>query len=261
MNLVIDIGNTQIFAGIFSKGKPLITFRKSSKNPFSSDEFGIFLSLIMKEKGINPSLIKYSAIASVVPSLTSSVEEGIKRFISPSQIFILTSGLKTGINIRYKNPHEVGADRIANCIGAKRVYGNGNYIIIDIGTATTFDLLTSKNEYLGGLIIPGPHLAASSLFSSTAKLPQIDISKPAKLSIDTTVSAIQNGIYYLNLFGIKAITDFLKKEFFPSQNVKVIGSGGGIGIFEGENLFDFVNQELVLYGLDSLIDMNKEEKL
>lgn len=261
MNLTLDIGNTQIFGGVFKDNRLLFTFRKSSTVSFSSDEFGIFIKNIFSEKKVKPS-IKCSAIASVVPSLTSTIEDAVKKYTSSEKIFILGPGTKTGINIKYKNPSEVGADRIANCIGACRLYGkNKNYIIIDIGTATTFDLLNSKNEYLGGVIAPGPWLQAKSLATSTAKLSQIEISRPSNISIDSTISAIENGIYYLNLFGMKGLIDMFKKEFFKSSEVTVIGTGGGMKIFENEGLCDIINFDLILYGLNHIIEINAGGKI
>lgn len=260
MNITVDIGNSQIFFGIFKNDKKILSFKKSSKTIFSSDELGIFLTNILKHNKIKIDFLA-CAIASVVPSLTNIIFQSIKTYLNPTHIFILGPGVKTGINIRYKNPHEVGADRIANCIAAKHLYGeNKNYIIVDIGTATTFDILNNKNEYLGGLIIPGPYIQATSLSSSTAKLSQVEISKPKELIIDNTVSAISCGIYYSNLFGIKGVTEMIKERFFNNQQTLVIGTGGGINIFENEKIFDIINQDLILFGLNHMITINIQEE-
>lgn len=259
MNLTIDIGNSQIFFGIFDREKLILKFKKNSKNSFSSDEMGIFILSILEKNKIKSNKFKYVSLASVVPSITNTVIESIEKYINPQKIILLAPGLKTGINIRYKNPQEVGADRVGNCIGAQYLYGtNKNYIIVDIGTATTFDIL-SKNEYLGGFIIPGIQMQINSLFSSTAKLPQVELVKPKEINIDNTISAIQCGVYYFNLLGIKEIINLLKMRFFQNnqdENVFIIGTGGTSEIFKDEKIFDTINQDLILFGLNRLIELN-----
>jgi type III pantothenate kinase len=251
MNLVIDIGNTQIFSGIFDKNKLKLTFRKSSKNEFSSDEFGIFLVNIFQINLLDIKKIKNVCISSVVPTLNYTIKNAIKKYLEVEPLFV-EQGIKTGINIKYRNPHELGADRIANCVGANSLYGNKNYIIIDMGTATTFDILTEKKEYLGGLIIPGPKLQINSLSSGTAKLPSIELKK-TDLEIDSTVKAMQSGIYFMNYYSIKGIVEKIKKEKFNNSQVMVIATGGFSRIYEDADLFDIVNYDLILWGLNEII--------
>jgi type III pantothenate kinase len=257
MNLTIDVGNTQIFCGIFDKNNLKLTFRKTSKAEFSSDELGIFFINVLKENKTRPDKIKNVCISSVVPNLNYAIKNSIIKYFKINPLFIET-GLKTGINIKYKNPAEVGADRIANCVGANSLYGNNNYIIIDMGTATTFDILTANREYLGGLIIPGPKIQANSLYLSTAKLPSIEIKNMA-LKIDSTQSAIQSGIYLLNYYGICGIVEKIKKEIFQTNEVKVIGTGGFSRIYEKSGIFDICNYDLILYGLNKIIYKNRSD--
>ncbi|MCX7641366.1 MAG: type III pantothenate kinase [Elusimicrobiales bacterium] len=260
-HLVVDIGNSQIFFGVFKDNKLIFTFRKNSKTNFTLDEIGIYLINIFNYKKITRNNFYACSIASVVPHITPIIYDSIVSYIKPKKIYILGPGIKTGINIKYKNPHEVGADRIANCIGAKYLYGNNkSYIIVDIGTATTFDIINDKNEYFGGLIMPGPNLQIYSLSTSTAKLSQVELIKPKNFIIDNTTSAIQNGIYYLNLYGIKGLTEKIKKEFLNNSKTFVIGTGGAIKLFEGENIFDIVNQDLILWGLYNLIELNETKE-
>lgn len=258
MNLVIDVGNTQIFGGVFDKEKLLFTFRKSSKNDFSSDEFGIFLKSVIRENLKKEIKDVKSCVSSVVPRLNYTLRNSIIKYFETEPLFV-SSGIKTGINIKYKNPSDVGADRITNCIGAIKLYGSGNYIIIDMGTATTFDILTEKKEYLGGLIIPGPKIQTESLFLNTAKLPSIEIKPMENIDINNTNGAIQSGIYFLNYYGIYAITEKIKKDFFKDKTVKVIGTGGFSRIYEKSKIFDITNGDLTLYGLNEIIKINSEE--
>jgi len=251
MNLVIDIGNTQIFLGIFEKDDLKLTFRKSSKNEFSSDEFGVFINNVFNINCIDIKKIKNVCISSVVPSFNYTIRNSIKKYIGVEPIFV-EQGTKTGINIKYKNPSELGADRIANCIGANLLYGNKNFIIIDMGTATTFDILTEKKEYLGGIIIPGPELQINSLATNTAKLPSVEFKK-SNFEIDSTVKAIQSGIYFMNYYTIKGITEKIKKEIFKNNPVTIVATGGFSRIYEDTDLFDVINYDLILYGLNEII--------
>lgn len=257
MNLVIDIGNSQIFGGIFDNDRLITTFRKTSKVDFSSDEFGIFLKSIIRENIKGNIKILNASITSVVPRLNYTIKNALIKYFNINPLFV-SSGIKTGINIKYKNPNEVGSDRITNCVGTIKLYGKGNYIIIDMGTATTFDILTDKNEYLGGLIIPGLKIQSEGLALNTAKLPSIEI-RQTTLEIDSTIKAIQSGIYLLNYYGIYGITERIKKEIFRNAKVRVVGTGGFSRLYETENIFDISNYDLILYGLNEIIKINQKE--
>jgi type III pantothenate kinase len=251
MNLVLDIGNTQIFGGVFSNDEIVLSFRKSSKSEFSADEFGIFLKTVLRENSIDPSQIKNISVSSVVPKINYTIHSACVKYFKTELVF-LKRGIKTGIKINYKNPSEVGSDRIANCLGALKVYGNFNYIIVDTGTAATFDILTDKKEYLGGVIIPGPKLQVESLFQNTAKLPSVEIKAVKKIEPSTTVDAIQSGIYFLNYYGVKGIIDRIKEDFFNNKKVITV-TGGFSRLYENKKIFDYINYDLILYGLNELI--------
>ncbi|MEF3279348.1 MAG: type III pantothenate kinase [Elusimicrobiota bacterium] len=256
MNLVIDVGNTQIFGGVFDCENLILRFRKSSKSDFTSDEFAIFLKQLFLENNISFKNITNVSISSVVPRHNYSIKNAIIKYLGINPLF-LEPGVKTKIAIKYKNPSEVGSDRIANCLGAIKLYGKRNFIIIDMGTAITFDILTEKKEYLGGLIIPGIKLQLESLFQNTAKLPATEFVQASQLKTKTTIDAIQTGVYYFNYYGLTGLVNKIKNDFFKDQNSFVIGTGGFSRVYEKEKLFDEINHDLILYGLNELIKINK----
>ncbi len=204
-------------------------------------------------------MIENISISSVVPKLNYTIRSSMKKYLGKEPIFLVPP-VKTGISIKYKFPNEIGSDRIANCIGAIKLYGLNNFIIIDIGTATTFDILTDKKDYLGGIIYPGPGLQMESLFHNTAKLPSIEIIPMKDLQISSTNEAIQSGIYFINYYGFKGVIDFIKTKFFKNKDVLVIGTGGFSKLYENEKIFDYIEQNLILYGLNELININKKEE-
>lgn len=257
MTLCIDIGNTQIHGGIFDNGNLRLQFRKTSRSQFSSDEIGIFLRSVLRENNFDTNSIKEISICNVVPDLLHSIVRGcIKYFqINP---FILKPGVKTGLKIKYRNPLEVGTDRISNAIAATKLFPNKNLVIIDFGTATTFDVITKVKEYLGGIIIPGVRLSMESLNKNTAQLPNVEIYKPQNVVGRSTEESIRSGLYY----GQKAIVESIKKqiisEAFNNENVMMIATGGFSSLFENENLFDIVIPDLVLIGLYEALQLNKD---
>ncbi|MCK5201962.1 MAG: type III pantothenate kinase, partial [Spirochaetales bacterium] len=205
MILCIDIGNTQLYAGIYKNEKVVLHFRKVLDKGISSDEIGIFLKSAIRENGYDPKEIRRIAYCSVVPDVNHSIENSCRHYFD-IEPFSLKPGIKTGLKIKYSNPGEVGADRIANAIGAYSLYPDKNMIIADFGTATTFAVLTSQREYLGGAIIPGMKIAMQSLEERTAKLPKVEIVKPSRSCGRSTVESIQSGLFYGNLGMIKEIT-------------------------------------------------------
>ncbi len=259
MLLALDCGNTHMLGGVFRDGELLFKFRKSSRNQSTSDEIGIFLKSIMRENNVNLGEIRKFAVCSVVPDITYSACQSAVKYFS-LEPFVLRPGVKTGLNLKYKNPSEIGADRIANAIGAFALYGNKNMIVVDMGTATTFCIISAQKEYLGGMIMPGIKISMESLARETAKLPRVEIIKPEKMEGKTTIDAIQCGLYYSNYHAIKGICAEIKKAYFPERSVISIGTGGYSKIFEGENLFNHVNQELVLWGINAAVQMNMEAK-
>ncbi|MCB0412650.1 MAG: type III pantothenate kinase, partial [Bdellovibrionales bacterium] len=154
MILCLDVGNSQIYGGVFDKDECILRFRRTSKTGASSDEFGLFLRSVLRENNVDPEKIQSISLCTVVPEVLHSLKNACRKYFQHNP-FVLQAGVKTGLKIKYRNPVEVGADRIANSIAATYLYPNKNIIVIDFGTATTFCAINAEKEYLGGVIIPG----------------------------------------------------------------------------------------------------------
>jgi type III pantothenate kinase len=262
MILTLDVGNSQIYGGVFdSQGAIRNPFRKSSQGSVSADELGLFFRSVLRENQVEPTLVKDVAICSVVPDLMHSLRGACQKYFSTTP-FVLQAGVKTGLKIKYRNPLEVGADRIANAIGAVSLFPGRNLIIVDFGTATTFCVITHDKEYLGGMIIPGPRLSMEALEAGTAKLPKVEILVPAELVGKSTIESIQSGIYHSNVAAILGLSKKIKEqEFQNGKETIVIGTGGFARLFEKEGVFDVLVPELVLKGLYTAYGMNRLETL
>ena len=224
MLLCLDIGNTHILGGVFDQTNLRTRFRYATNLLGTADQFGIFLLNILEANEISASEITATAVSSVVPSCDYTIRHTVAMYLK-SHYFILQAGAKTGLNIKYKNPNEVGADRIANAIGAVNAFPNKNLIIIDMGTATTLDAVTKKRDYLGGAILPGMRLGMESLRSNTAKLMEVDIEAPTSHIGRTTRESIQAGLYFGQLGALKEIISGMKKEIFADESALTIGGG------------------------------------
>jgi type III pantothenate kinase len=258
MLLCLDIGNSQIHGGVFEGTRLRAQFRKTTHPLGSSDEFGVFFATVLRENGVDPAAIHRVALCTVVPAALFPIRGACLKYLR-SEPFVLQAGVKTGLKVRYRNPHEVGADRIANAIAAIHRHPGRNLIIVDCGTATTFDVVTSDADYLGGAILPGIGVSAESLASRTAKLPHVEIARPEAALGRTTVESIQSGLYFSQVGAIRVLTAELAREGFAAdsaQRAHIIGTGGFARLFERENLFDEIIPELVLHGLREAELMN-----
>lgn len=255
MILCLDVGNTQIYAGLFDKDKMVTSFRKNSKNGASSDETGIFLRSAIRENGFDPTKVTQIAICSVVPEVIYSLRGACQKYFNINP-FILQAGVKTGLKIKYRNPLEVGADRIANSIAGTHLYPQKNLILIDSGTATTFCAISKDREYLGGTIIAGLRLCMEALESKTAKLPSVEIVTMHETLGRATSESIQSGLYYSHLGAIREITTRLTKECFPNEKPIIVGTGGFSYLFEKEKVFDVIVPDLVLKGMLIALQQN-----
>lgn len=255
MILALDVGNTQIFAGLFDGDQMRVSFRRNSKTGFSSDEIGIFLRSAIRENGFDPSHVKKIAICSVVPDVLYSLKGACKKYFQLNP-FILQAGVKTGLKIKYRNPLEVGADRIANSIAATHLYPQMDLIIIDLGTATTFCAVSKDKDYLGGSIMAGLRLNAESLEAKTAKLPSVEIISSNEALGRTTVESIQSGLYYGHLGAMRELAARLTNECFAGEKPLIVGTGGFAHLFEKEKLFDVILPDLVLKGMLISLHMN-----
>jgi type III pantothenate kinase len=256
MLLCLDIGNTLIHGGVFDGGLRL-QFRMSTHPLGSSDEFGVFFVNVLRENGVDPRNVDRVAIASVVPAALYPVRSACIKYFSADP-FILQAGVKTGLKVRYRNPSEVGADRIAGAMGAILRRPGTNIIIVDCGTATTFDVVTAAADYLGGAILPGVGLSVESLAGRTAKLPAVEIMRPAASLGRSSIESIQAGVYHGHVGAIRQLVAELAGEAFEGVRPHVIGTGGFARLFEPEKLFSEVVPELVLVGLKHAEELNSE---
>jgi type III pantothenate kinase len=257
MILTLDVGNSQIFGGVFDDYKLKLKFRKTSKSNLTSDELGIFLKSVLRENDITTNCINHISICSVVPAMLHSLTNCCIKYFKQNP-FILKPGSKTGLKLKYKNPLEIGSDRIANAIATTKLYPDTNLIVIDFGTANTFCAISKNKEYLGGLILPGLKISMAALASNTAKLPSVEIIQPEELVARSTTESIQSGLYYSTLVTVKEITKMIKMNYFPTGKTLVIGTGGFARLFEHERLFDELVPDLVLIGLNLALRLNNE---
>jgi type III pantothenate kinase len=261
MILSLDVGNTQIYGGLFESGqdKMLMSFRRNSKHGSSSDEIGVFLRMVIRENGFDPARIKQIVLCSVVPEVIYSLKGACQKYFNITP-FILQAGVKTGLRIKYRNPLEVGADRIANSIAAASLYPNKNLILVDLGTATTFCAVTKDRDYLGGSIIAGLKLNMESLEAKTAKLPSVEIVSRSEVLGLSTVESLQSGLYYGHLGAMREIITRINNEAFKGEGSFVIGTGGFSTLFEKEKIFDVIIPDLVLKGNLIALQMNAQAK-
>jgi len=257
MMLCLDVGNTQMHGGVFEEEKLISQFRKTSKQEFSSDEFGVFLRSVLRESHIDPDKIKAISICSVVPDLNHSLRNGCLKYFN-TEPFFLKPGVKTGLKIQYRNPLEVGADRIANAIAGMHLHPNKNLIIVDFGTATTFCAISKKKEYLGGIIIPGVKISMEALESKTAQLPTVEIKKTDAVIGKSTVESIQSGLYHGQIGMVRELTARIIEEAFTDENPVVLGTGGFSRLFENEHLFQEIIPTLALQGLAFAYKLNQK---
>ncbi|MCB1120156.1 MAG: type III pantothenate kinase [Verrucomicrobiae bacterium] len=248
MLLCLDIGNTTIHGGLFKKDQLVMHFRKTSEIKNSSDEMGLFMRGVLHENGISPSEVSGIALCSVVPSLLHSIRNACYKYFS-LEPFTLQAGVKSGLKIKYRNPLEVGADRIANAIGAVHLHPEQNVIVVDFGTATTFCAITRKKEYLGGAILPGIAISMEALEMRTAKLPSVEIVEPTEAVGRSTVESIQSGLFFSQVGTVKELSRRFVEESFNGEDHLLLGTGGYARLFQSENLFDHIYPNLVLNGL------------
>ncbi len=254
MLLVVDIGNTNIALGLF-KGNNLVQHWKiRTERDKTCDEYGIVLLNLLSLTHLDAESIKSVIISSVVPPLTPVFQE-LGQNLFKMKPLVVGPGLKTGMPILYENPQEVGADRVVASVAAFEKYG-GPAIVVDFGTATTFDAVSAKGEYLGGSIAPGIQIAAEALYLKTAKLPRIEIKKPQHAIGRTTVTSMQSGLY----FGYIGLVSNIIKEFSKElgENIKVVATGSFASqIYPDLELIEYLEPFLILEGLRIIHDRNK----
>ncbi len=258
MILCLDVGNSHIYGGLFNNNKLCLQFRHDTKQASSSDQLGIFLRSVLRENGHDPLSIKKIAICSVVPAIDYSLRSACVKYFN-KEPFYLQAGVKTGLKIKYYNPHEVGADRISNAIAAIHQFPDKNIIIFDFGTATTCCVINTDREYVGGAIFAGLRLSMEALEQNAAKLFPVAIMKPNIILGRSTRESIQSGLYYAQLGAVKELITQIKSEIFINQSYKVLATGGFSHLFQEEKLFTAVIPELVLHGLLIALELNSLE--
>ena len=252
--LCVDVGNTLILGGVFEGGELKATFRRSSSIRASSDEFGLFFRSALRENGIDPQAIRMAGICSVVPDVLHSLRNSFRKYFRFEPL-LLQPGVKTGLKIRYQNPLEVGSDKIANALGGVTRFPGRNLIIVDFGTATTLCAVNKEREYLGGVITPGIHSSMAMLESKTARLPAVEIIRPAQVLGRSTVESIQSGLYFGTLATVRSLAALMAEEHFAAARPVILGTGGYGRLFEAENFFDAFVPELPLIGLRRAIEL------
>ncbi len=257
MLLTIDIGNTNITLGLFDKTELKYHWRIKTDHDRMADEYGLVLIGLMRHQRVNFKKIDGVIIASVVPPITRTFVEMIERFFEQTPL-VVEAGVKTGIQIRYDSPRDVGADRIVDAAAAYKLYG-GPACIVDFGTATTFDAISEKGEYLGGALAPGIGIAADALFTRTSKLPRVDLVRPPRAIGTNTVYAMQSGLLFGYVGLVEGMVARFRAELGPKM--RVIGTGGLVEVIAQETkVIEVINPWLTLQGLQMIWEMNQGNK-
>jgi type III pantothenate kinase len=257
MLLCLDVGNSQVLGGVYDGADLKATFRRASSIRGSSDEFGIFFRTVLRENHLDPDAIDMAGICSVVPDVVHSLRNCFRKYFR-FEPFVLQPGVKTGLKIQYRNPLEVGADKIANALGGLTRFPGRNLLIVDFGTATTLCAVTKNKEYLGGVITPGIHSSMAMLESKTARLPAVEIVRPTEVLGRSSVESIQSGLYYGALATVRWLTKSITDEQFANDKPVVLGTGGYGRLFAQEHLFDDFVPELPLIGLRRAVELSRQ---
>ena len=257
MILVVDVGNTNITYGVFDGDELVSTFRMMSKTPRTSDEYGIMIREMLKKNDIDRQTIEGICVASVVPNIMHSLLGGLSKYVNES-ILTVGAGTKTGIKIITEAPKEIGPDRIVDAVGAYVKYG-GPMLVIDFGTATTYDYITDKGEFAAGITAPGLRISAKALWEDTAKLPEIEIKKPKSIMAQETISSMQAGLVYGQIGQTEYIINQVKKES-GREDLKVVATGGlGRIIADETDMIQVYDPMLTLEGLKFIYAKNRKK--
>ena len=254
MFFAIDVGNTNIKVGIFDGKNLITTFRMNSQIVHTTDEYGLMLKQIPEVQGIDISQIEGAIISSVVPKVMESLHNAIVKYFGIKPI-IVGPGIKTGIKLTSSNPKEVGADRLVEVVSGYEKYG-GPLLVIDFGTATTYNLVTADGSFSVGITAPGVKISAKALWEDAAKLPEIEIKKPSSILATETVTSMQAGLIYGQIGATKYIIEQVKKEM-GYDNLKVVATGGMGSIISPEvEEIDYYDINLTIDGLRILYEKN-----
>ena len=257
MLLVLDVGNTKTAVGVYSEGKWIADWRVTTHLDYLADEYYVLLKSLLEDADLSFQSLSGAALASVVPPLTATFEELIVRIVGKKPV-VVGPGVRTGIQIKIENPKEVGADRIANTAAVQKLYG-GPAIVLDLGTATTFDVVSKDGDYMGGAIAPGLGIAADALVRRTAKLPKVELTFPENAVGRSTVAAMQSGLVIGYVGLVKELVARLKKEL--GGNAKVIATGGMAEMISAwTEVIDIVSPRLTLEGIRIIYELNESAR-
>ena len=255
MLLAVDVGNTNMTIGLFEDKSLKATFRIMTQAPRTSDEYGMVITELIVRQGVALEDIDGTIIATVVPNTTHSLVNAIKKYLHCTPL-IVGPGIKTGIRVEIPNPKEMGADRIVDAVAAYEKYG-GPILVLDFGTATTYDLVTEDGALIVGITAPGIRICASALWDRTAKLPEIEIVKPRTILAKDTITSMQAGLVYGQIGQTEYIINKVKEESGYS-NLKVVATGGlGRMISDETDLIEVYDKQLTLEGLRIIYDKNR----
>lgn len=258
MILVIDVGNTNITYGVYDGGKLVATFRIATKQARTSDEYGVLLTELLRMKKMDIEQIEGTIIASVVSDVMHSLTGSIVRYTGHTPL-IVGPGVKTGIKVATENPRAIGADRIVDAVAAYEKYG-GPVLVLDFGTATTYDLVSADGSFVAGITAPGIRISAEALWERTAMLPKIEIRKPKSILAQETISSMQAGLFYGQLGQTEYIIKQVKEEC-AYENLKVVATGGlGRIIADATDSIDIYDASLTLDGLYMIYEKNKKQE-
>lgn len=258
MLLAIDVGNTNVVLGLFAGGALERQWRLATLPDRTADELWVLVSRLFAEHAVDPARIEGVVVASVVPAATRAVSDMVARGIG--QPVLLVDARNAGLPIGYENPDEVGADRLVNAVAALRLYGGATrpIVVVDFGTATTFDVISAAGEYLGGVICPGVDISADALFHRAARLPRVDVRKPAAVIGRSTAASMQSGLFYGYVAMVEGVLRRLQDELGGGGRSLCIATGGLAGAIAAETpVIDEVNPHLTLTGLRFVWEANR----
>lgn len=260
MLLAIDVGNTNIVLGVFERDHLAHSWRLATYRERTADELGMMVTQLFRHGGLQPGQIDGMILASVVPPLTGMMLEMATRYFG-REPFVVDGTSRTGMPVRYEPPSDVGADRIVNGVAAFELYGRPAgtpTIVVDFGTATTFDAISAAGEYLGGVICPGIQISADALFQRAARLPRVDVRKPSAVVGRTTVASMQSGLFFGYVDMVDGIVRRMRQELGGGRAVATVATGGMAGLIANETgVIDAVNPNLTLIGLRLIWERNQ----